>query len=1325
MEHVLKTFQKRLTNLNSRNRTIFLGKLYKKQFLDIHALDHLLGKPSFFIIEQLLKSNKRFAISELIDNRDEDTNKVSQLLKGIYRTERLIYEERGAKDLYLGALFVEGKLKDGTIIRAPFIFFPVQLQIENGKWYLKRRENVAISFNKTFLLAYSHYNQVPLEKDLIDFDFDRMPTDPKLFLSELYQLLEESGLSIYFSQDILSTRLKTFSDKKKSDIDLIYKFGEVRLKPQAVLGLFPQADSYLMPDYEELLDDGNTRDLEDFFISAEELRNRPGVRETMVRKAQNEEELFTPFAIDASQERILKAVKSGHSLVVQGPPGSGKSQLICNMVADAIGKGKNVLVVCQKKAALDVVYDRLAQEQLSDFVAMISDHRNDRKQTYEKVKHQIDQLEHFQLENNSLDAIFLEREFLKVSREIDQIVEKLQEFKEALFNDNECGKSPKELYLSSNPYKRHIILNGLFDHFHFKNYENFRTKLSTYIDYAIVLEAEFYPWKDRISFKDFDTEDYIKLLEIVREIKPRQQQLSRALKDVLNVEFDLDDCVWLADRKPQVESWLAVLENPQDFALFRKLTASKVTVQELEKIRFRLEKAYGEEGVEATLPQEDLGKWQEILESTLNIFKSWDRRWRWKMFSKEKQAVYRLLEANQLEATEKDIRLLMQRIDNRMNLEHILSKLRKLHEAFDIPKTFELSVLTKCIDNYIEVVRGLELYRELRKALQFLDLNELSYSKIKEKIERAFELVGSIPHLKSHWMHWLGKNQMSRILTGAMPAEDFIEALQRDFDKLCAFDKMKADLYHFEEEVISALEDKLGFFHLEKTVTLFDNSIHLSWVKYLEAKYPILRAVSSGEIEQLEERLQKLTAQKQKLCGDIVLLHARERTYNDVQFNRLNNRVTYRDLYHQVNKKRHVWPLRKLISSFSHELQDLIPCWLASPEAVSALFPLEQYFDLVIFDEASQCYAEKGIPAIYRGKQVVIAGDSQQLQPFDLYRSRWEELDESEEVDFELEVESLLDLGTRYLSQFNLNGHYRSQSADLIAFSNKYFYSNMLQYVPSRQSSTKTSLAYIYLSEGIWEKQRNFLEAQEVVSQVKTLIEEGEKSIGVVTFNYQQQELIRDLLEDAKIALPTELFIKNIENVQGDERDFIIFSIGYAKNTRGTVQANFGTLNRLGGENRLNVAITRARKKICVVSSLLPHELHVDETKHEGPKLLKAYLEYVYDIANGNLKVNDIQLNHTTRYSKSLKDVLQQELEGKSFDLSLSYADLVPNDLESDKVILTDDNLFFDSISVKDAHVYQIDMLKTKGWSCKRFYTRNQWINPDNQRSLLSKFFSE
>ena len=319
------------------------------------------------------------------------------------------------------------------------------------------------------------------------------------------------------------------------------------------------------------------------------------------------------------------------------------------------------------------------------------------------------------------------------------------------------------------------------------------------------------------------------------------------------------------------------------------------------------------------------------------------------------------------------------------------------------------------------------------------------------------------------------------------------------------------------------------------------------------------------------------------------------------------------------------------MDSFADEVFKLVPCWLASPESVSAMFPLrDDLFDLVIFDEASQCFAENGIPAMARGKQVVVTGDNQQLRPSDLYRIHLDDTEPNDETPAELEVESLLELAAQQLPQVSLTEHYRSRSLDLISFSNKYFYKNKLSLLPHFDEINRHEPAIRYLNvNGTWQQNTNPIEAEAVLKLLDQINTElPGRSVGIVTFNHPQQQLILDKLEGLlgmesaqnSMNLPPGLFVKNIENVQGDERDVIIFSVGYAADERGRLSMQFGSLNARGGENRLNVAVTRARERVYIVTSLWPDQLNVADTANDGPKLLKAYLQYALDVSEKRFK---------------------------------------------------------------------------------------------------------
>ncbi|MGB0524817.1 MAG: AAA domain-containing protein, partial [Flammeovirgaceae bacterium] len=1012
MQSTLKIYQKRLTNLSAKNRSLVLLRLLQGQFMDLHELDFVLHEPSFRIIDRLIARRIKTKICSTIDSRGKSANLASRQLRKIARTDKFIEEERGAKDLYVGFPFVQGKMLDDTLVRAPLLFFPVELRIEDNHWMLYAREDVPIAFNKTLLLAFSHYNTIQFDDDFLNQNFEEFSKNHTEFLTELYRYLEESPLEINFNQAIFEEKLQSFENFTKTDFESNTRTGELKAYPEAVLGLFPQAGSYLMPDYDTLLAAEQTQDVEAFFHPLAQLKDDPDIHQLVLAKAAEEESLTTPYQMDAAQEKAIKQVKTGDSMVVQGPPGSGKSQLICNLVADFIARKKNVLVVCQKKAALDVVYQRLDEKGFADFIALVHDFRNDRKEIYQRIHRNIEAIPDFISANNSLDAIYLERNFLKNSREIDQLTEELEEFKMALFDTKECGISVKELYLTTNKEEAAIKLRQEYKYFPSAESAEFNKKLRAYAAYAQKLKRPNHPWAERVSFKDFDLSDIPQIKEAVAEVKPYRDEVAAYVRELIAMDVSLDECLWILDREEQFRMLLILLEDETALRYFKNtLKYTKVEKIWLENRKQNVLSAFGEQGVEKTLDQKQLNNAVKALDQAIEAQKKWTERTKWKLFSKEKTFIHDLIINNQMEGYDDALFVLMEMVNNRMNLEHHLAALADTEWLIEKPEDYSKESYEKWFSHHIQAVEARDIYIALRNGIKYLAIEELTFEEIKEQILTLLTVVKNVPYQKKRWLQYLSNKQIKDLEEGKLQAERMIEVLDEDFDSLCEFDELVLRIDTHEMDIINRLYDAIGTWDADQLISCFENSLKIAWINHIEAKYPILKSVSTPKLQLLEDQLQEAMEAKKEVCEQIVLMNARERVYKEVEYNRLNNRVTYRDLQHQVNKKRSIWPLRKLIDNFSHELLDLIPCWMASPESVSAIFPMEKHFDLVIFDEASQCFAEKGIPAMYRGKQVVIVGDSQQLAPYDLYHPRWEEGIE----DPALEVDSLLDLGCRYL----------------------------------------------------------------------------------------------------------------------------------------------------------------------------------------------------------------------------------------------------------------------------------------------------------------------
>jgi hypothetical protein len=1321
---ILQAYLRRLTNLSGNNRSLFLLRLPAEQLLDVHELNFLTGERSFEVINALIAGRSK-KLCQVLDSRMEASNEASKKLKRLQRIDHFIFEERGSNDLHVGWPFVRGKFSDGTMVRCPLLFFPVSLVQEGQHWVLQSREDAGITFNKAFLLAYSFYNKVKLEEDLLDINFEDFDADSTVFRTQVYQHLKDK-IEINFNPDNFRDELVPFQIFKKDDFDEQHRNGEIKLFPEAVLGIFPQAGSQLVPDYLHLIAQDNINDLEEFFERKSQATDE--ARHPIVP----EEKLFAPFILDAYQENAIRAVKSGKSIVVQGPPGTGKSQLICNLLADAIASGKRALLVCQKRAALDVVYERLKEIELSDFLGLIHDFRNDRKEIFSKLARQIERVDEYKARNRSVDVIQKERRFVQISRRIDQISEELEEFRKSLFDERECGLPVKELYLTSDPEKPAINIRQEYHYFRFEELPQFVRQLKMYANYAAWFEGNDYVWRERKSFSGYTSADEKLIDKAVRDVIAFQRQLTSTIYRLIGTELNLVDSESFLLQEDDVMGMLSILKDQDTYRFFQSMAqesddeTSLLWLSNTERVTLN---CFHDAGPETTVPGEQLGKLQGALHECMEARRNIIRRIRWEFFSENKFLLKRVLVANELPYNKSGFRILEQRIDCRLNLEHHLTALKRKPWLIELPVDYNKEKLQGWFSKQKFSVRAKLVFNSLRAIRKSVHVQGLSRAQFTSLMQDLLTAVRQIPEKKSYWLQYLTPYQLRKLMDEPSLEKEFIDALKRDFENLCAFDKLREELKPFEKDVITKLHDEVRHWDAGSIETLFQNSLRLSWIDHIETKYPLLRSVSSSQIEMLQTELQQHVQEKEKLSEEILLVKSRERVYENLEYNRLSNRVTYRDLLHQVTKKKKIWPVRKVVSEFQDEVFQLIPCWMASPESVSAIFPMQELFDVVIFDEASQCFAERGIPAMYRGKQVVVAGDDKQLRPNELYQIRWDdELDAPE-----MEVDSLLELTERYVSTVHLQGHYRSRSLELIDFSNRFFYEGRLQLLPDRHVINQHIPAIEYhVVPGVWENHTNIAEAEFVVNTLKQLFEEHPgKSIGVVTFNAPQQMLILDLLEASVLqsgkSLPSSLFVKNIENVQGDEKDIILFSIGYAPDKKGKMAMQFGSLNMIGGENRLNVAVTRAREKIIIVTSIQPEQLKTETLTNAGPEYLRRYLEFARDVYQRRFTPavrQEMNVNSTWYLSPHLQEWVAQRLNGFTFEANtLPFTDIsVRNQEHYLGAILTDDARYFQALSVKDAHAYTPVLLNQKNWRYYMIFSRNFWKDKAKMENELMRF---
>lgn len=461
-------------------------------------------------------------------------------------------------------------------------------------------------------------------------------------------------------------------------------------------------------------------------------------------------------------------------------------------------------------------------------------------------------------------------------------------------------------------------------------------------------------------------------------------------------------------------------------------------------------------------------------------------------------------------------------------------------------------------------------------------------------------------------------------------------------------------------------------------------------------------------------------------------------------------------LRHEMEKKRRIMPLRKLFKSIPNLLLTLKPCLMMSPLSVAYFLEAGLYkFDMVIFDEASQIFPQDAIGAIFRAKQVVIAGDTKQLPPTSFFASSTGnneavyDDDNYDDDNYDEEVyDSILEETANILPNRTLLWHYRSKHEHLIAFSNKEIYKNELVTFPSSNENEKdTGVEFEYVEDGFYEgggRNCNILEAKRCVELVKEHIDKyPERSLGIIAFSEKQQNAISLEIHRFRERNPEyesffaegkedEFFVKNLENVQGDERDTIFFSVGYAKTKEQKLNnkpmaMRFGPLGVQGGERRLNVAVTRARRNIKLVSSILPSDIDLNRTESEGVRMLRSYIEFAMKgeaaLASARMAAKpDEFVNTVADFLKDKGYKVSQYVgcSGYKIDIAIEY----PSNIVQQFVVGVEcDGFSYASArTTRDRDRLRGSVLKNMGWNMYRVWSAEWYKNPEIEGDKLIFF---
>ncbi len=1376
-QRAVARLREKLVSGDGRSPSIRLYDARPGRAFDLHALELVsigLGERA---LAQVRAAEPAALIVASESGRHEGARKLAAELVELERESRARFEETGARDLYVGYPFLTGVV-DGYLFRAPLVLHPVDLERDDrgaGSFTLRSRKDEPPVPNHALIRLLFHKREYALPDDLARA-LDDLAADPaggpEAILAEIKRLGIEA-LKLTGTLVPLRNRDEEFS---------IWRGSRFEVEECAVLGLFPQSGSDLLQDYDGLLADlgQEGRDVSELFGCARELLPA-NVREAFSPIEETpppDDPRIAPLVFaDPSQVEVLRRVRRTRAIVVDGPPGTGKSQVIVNLVADALGRGERVAVVCEKRAALDVVAQRLDGAGLRQACALVHDVREDRRTVYRQIAVRLE---------DPRESTFDEGAAQEVEAQLGRVDAALEARSKTL--------SARVAGTTLSVGALHALVAGI-DAPSLRGAETLHRLAESQLPRLVEQLCAVRPYLDllRVGSPCRPTRDARReSLASVTDAEARKLEATfdHAIETAMAFEalprdgVDLDalgeagEAIHAArDARPTREGATrlfvkVVHEGARDPDRLAEIEEAHAVFTEH---RAAMERVGNRVLVEPSVE----------VERALAIAIAWAGRFlRFFVIAwwSARGAVRRHLSTAWPERSADPLdRSLLEAARDRLAASKAWRALETCAETFGIRAQLGRDARSAAV--WVErLVTVREVAGELagrRRALVAArawpeGVDDDAVQAWERCLDARVELLavkGAHEHASAPLaglFSWLGPRPTSASLG---PLRD---AWRLDGLRLVELDRRRASAratFAEVDAVIDALLDALP----EADAAAWQDAVMRAWgtshLAALERAEPAIvaldrptahgdEATAAAELTALHER--RVEHERRRILARLdsasVLTVA-----TPLKGRRRNaDQAAREQMLKECRKQRSIMPLRSFVRAFATRgLIDIVPVWLLSPETMAVLFPREPLFDLVIFDEASQCTVENGLPVLLRGRRAVIAGDEKQMPPtrfFDaqLFDAPEETTNATEEAET-LDAESLLTLARARIEHVGLGWHYRCREEELIAFSNHAMYGGALLTIPSTATRTASpSLRWIAVEDGAYEAGKNPREAERVVDLLVELSSRDRPpSLGVVTFNIQQRRAILDAIDarrrddvefcrrwDATVAnekLDERPFVKNLENVQGDERDVIVFSLGHAPMARAKtndryVPSRFGPLGQAGGERRLNVAISRAKELCYVVASFTPDMLSVAATKHDGPKLFKEFLEFAHHLGHQRRtqaarvldRVREDQGRPTTRrvargleyvpLSVQIAEALRQrglgvELDVGTSDFRVPVAVVDPSNSERYRLaVLCEDGS--DAAGAFERFVHRPRALSARGWRVVRVSAREWWSSP-------------
>ena len=1211
-----------------------------------------------------------------------DETPLLETLGRLVRRNKEANEESGTKILYLALGFLKWySREDGAIHHAPLVLQPVQLKKSKG----------GLGYSLLLADEEASVNATLLEYLKQEFNIDIRGLNGAI-----------QGLKI--SEILAMIRMEVKEMRSWEVFDDVY------------LAAFSFARYQMWNDLRENIGEFSKNRIIDALLNNTILVG-DGAEENPKEDNASPEMTLTPLPADATQWEAIALSQTGKSFVLHGPPGTGKSQTITNIIANALYEGKRVLFVAEKQAALSVVKKRLDGIGVGDFCLELHSNKTNKTEILNKLV--------------STLALAEEKETVRLSEKSAAIVKLKKDLEEpmvALHKKRRLGVSIYEALL--------ICLRN-------KNAPDIMN-----------IESSFYDGLTKEKIENYEG----MMVQAAAAAKECGGVHNSPFANVNLSEYDLKtrDTIYCSS-----EVMIAEIKHLKNYvALFLDLYRQKISTLTRKKLETLCE-------IAQMLSNGTLNRYFKEKEEEFFAFFNANRRLdaclekyflhckKLVDISKEYQELGAWLEEGRIDYEKnRTVRTVVKKLNKTafvtLEGEELITTLQTVYEIYEAMARIRNNT---GLSSYFTFAFGRvdffaprrnflkDLYRlhELCQSV-FMDYNADSFNSMCIRAANGYSmpvlsgLLRSLESFRAAEENFLTvTNADRRKLTDEEILDSYTAkagALIENVDMLASWCMYKKTAKALDEAGLTFITDALenGSVTGENIIDSFEKNIYKNFLQTNIPLDPVLARFSAAVCEEKTENLRLAMEEFNDLTKEALLAKLITRLPTTSTEGSLSLETANFHRYSKSNLRG--MGLRKLFEEIPELIKVIAPCMLMSPMTVSQYLQAENgLFDLVIFDEASQIPTAEAICSLARGKAAIVVGDPNQLPPTTFFNSHYVDEENLENEDMESMLDDCLAIN---MQQRHLTWHYRSKHESLIAFSNAMYYENKLCTFPS-PDALSSKVNFVFVEDGLYDRgltKKNKAEANLLVAEVIRRLSDPvlrKSSIGVVTFSNVQKEYIERKLSEAILTKRLEseayereepLFVKNLENVQGDERDVILFSVCYGPDKTGKISLNFGPLNQAGGWRRLNVAVSRAREEMVVFSSMTGAMIDLSKTRSRGVVGLKAFLDFA-EKGRTNLAVS---AENVVSKKPGLGKYIAEELSSYGYDcrydvgvsgFKIDVAVVDPKDRKRFILAVMCDTP--NRYSIKDRNVLQIQTLKRNNWNVIRIFAVNYYNNPKRE----------